>query len=106
MPPRYRVEITTSAERDVEGIRQYIESDNPTAARKWVANLARRIRSLDRFPLRNAVIPEARVLGVEYRRSIVGNYRMIYRVQGELVVVLRIIHGAQRLRMPSEDAGP
>lgn len=106
MPPRYRVEITASAERDVEAIREYIEADNPSAARKWVAKLVLRMRSLDRFPLRNPVIPEARLLGVEYRHAIVGSYRMIYRVQGDLVIVVRIVHGAQLLQLPSGESGP
>jgi plasmid stabilization system protein ParE len=49
------------------------------------------------MPLANAVIPEAAELGVDYREKLFGNYRIIYRVSGDAVIVLRVIHGARLL---------
>jgi toxin ParE1/3/4 len=54
-------------------------------------------RSLRSLPHRCEVIPEAEELGLEHRHLIYGNYRMIYRVEGKRVRVLRVIHAARRL---------
>jgi toxin ParE1/3/4 len=56
---KYRVEITKSAESDLLGIYQYISSDNETAAGLFVKKLEQQIGSLEKFPLRCPVIPEA-----------------------------------------------
>jgi plasmid stabilization system protein ParE len=49
------------------------------------------------MPLRHEVIPEAREIGVEYRHTLSGPYRTIYRVEKERVIVVRVIHGARLL---------
>jgi plasmid stabilization system protein ParE len=94
---RYVVEISAHAERDAFGIYEYIAKDNPRAARKWLAILRRQQQLLTRFPLRSPVIPEAARLGVEYRHLIHGEYRTVYRIEKNRVLVVRVIHGAQLL---------
>ena len=94
---KHRVEITASAERDALAIRDHIARDKPSAARQWVRALRLQIRSLERLPSRGVVIPEADLLGVEYRQLLHGNYRTIYRVEGARVIVVRVVHGARRL---------
>ena len=66
---KYRVEITGIAESDIREIFEYISSDNKTAAIKWVEEIERQIDSLEKFPLRCAIIPETQELGKEYRHS-------------------------------------
>lgn len=100
MPTRFQVDVTASAERDLVAMRDHIAADNPAAARKWVAAVARKIGSLGRFPLRHPVIPEAALLGVDYRHLVTGSYRIVYRVAEERVIVIRVIHGAQLLAAP------
>lgn len=97
MPARHRVEITSTAQADVQRIREYIARDSESSAREFVDSLLRQIESLERFPLRCPVIPEAEDLGVAYRHLIHGNYRTIFRVDESTVWILRIIHGAQLL---------
>jgi toxin ParE1/3/4 len=92
---RFSVELAATAEADVRGIRDHISRDNPTAARKWVAAIARQIALLESFPRRGAVIPEARFLRTPYRHLLYGTYRMIYRIEGERVLVIRVLHGAR-----------
>jgi len=94
---KHRVELTAAARRDVEWIYDHISQDSPESARVWVDKLEDRILSLERFPFRCRVIPEAGDLGREYRHSIPGNYRILYRVSGTAVWVVRIVHGAQLL---------
>ncbi len=96
---KYVVEITATAQRDIESNRSYIAQDKPQAAERWVAKIEKRILRLDRFPERYEVIPEAAELGIEYRHAIEGNYRIIYRIEGLRVIVVRVFHAARLLNL-------
>ena len=97
MPRRYRVEITRAAERDVTRIYEYIERRSPERAAKWFAEIERQAQTLSQLPNRCAVIPEAEDIGVEYRHLIWGHYRTVFRLEGRIVYVVRVVHGAQLL---------
>ena len=97
MPKRYRVEVTRSAERDAIRIYEYIERRSPQRALKWFAEIERQMGTLPQLPARCPVIPEADDIGAEYRHLIWGNYRTIFRIEGRIVHVVRVIHGAQLL---------
>jgi hypothetical protein len=43
------------------------------------------------------VIPEADDIGIEYRHLLSGSYRAIFRIEGRMVWVVRIVHAAQLL---------
>lgn len=94
---KYRVEITSVAESDIQEIFSYISRDNKAAAIKWVEEIERQIDSLENFPLRCPIIPEAQELGEKYRHIIYGNYRTIFRVDGSKVIIMRVIHSARLL---------
>jgi len=97
MAKRYRVEITRTAERDIEAIDDFILRDNPTAARKWVGEVERQISTLEQSPARCPLIPEAADLSREYRHLLYGPYRTIIKINGSCVIVVRVIHGARLL---------
>lgn len=94
---KYRVEITKIAENGILTIFEYIQQDNPLAAIKWVKEIEQQINSLENFPKRCPVIPESEEIGREYRHLIYGNYRTIFRIQGQKVIIMRVIHGARLL---------
>lgn len=94
---KYRVEITRIAESDIQEIFEYISRDNKAAAIKWLEEIERQIDTLEDFPLRCPVIPEAQELEEEYRHLIYGNYRTIFRIGGSKVIIMRVIHGARLL---------
>ena len=81
MAKKYATSITVTAERDILGIRSYITRDKPRAADNWVAKIEERISKLDTYPFRCEVVPESSDLGVEYRHALLGNYRIIFRVE-------------------------
>ena len=97
MPRRYRVDVTRTAERDIAAIHGRIAHDNPQAAASWLDTVERNIGSLERWPRRCAVIPEAANLDVEYRHLVNGSYRTIFRIAESRVIIVRVIHGAQLL---------
>lgn len=97
MPANFRVEITPSAEADIEEIWDYIAQDSPDNATAFVLALEEQIASLEQFPERCPRIPENEVLGTSYRHLIHGSYRTICRITGSKVIILRVIHGARLL---------
>jgi toxin ParE1/3/4 len=94
---KYQVEITKVAESDISEIFSYIALDNVSEAKKLITEIERQIDSLEQFPLRCPVIPEARDLGKEYRHIIYGNYRTIFRIDITRVIIMRVIHSARLL---------
>ena len=96
---RFEVIVTTAARRDLRVLRDWIAADNPAAARRFVAALGEQIERLESLPLRGPVIPEVALLGSELRHLVYRDYRTIYRVEGERVIILRVIHGARLLKL-------
>jgi len=96
---RYDVWVTDTARRDLLDIRAWIAADDPVAATRFVGALRDQIEQLETLPLRGPRIPEADLLGVDLRHLLHGDYRTIYRVEGERVLVLRVLHGARLLRL-------
>ena len=97
--PKFQVEITATAQSDIQEIYQYIASDNHTAANNLVLEIEKQIRSLEQFPLRCPVTPESYELGIEYRHILYGHYRTIFRIESSRVIVLRVIHSARLLNL-------
>lgn len=87
----FAVLLTRAAERDLR---------QPGAARRFVAALRKHVQSLEELPERGA--PLASPVG-PYRQLVHGAYRTIYRVEGERVIVLRVVHGARLLEWPGAD---
>ena len=97
MPAKFVVEISRTAEADVEAIWTFIAKDNRDAADRFVLELDRQVATLERFPERCALIPENDLMGTSYRHLLYGDYRTLFRIAGRRVIVLRIVHGARLL---------
>lgn len=97
MAAAFRVEITPTAERDIEAIWDYIAQDSPEHALAFISALEHQLQTLERFPERCPLIPENEILGTSYRHLLHGRYRTIFRITGKTVVILRVIHGARLL---------
>ena len=92
---KYKVKITESAQNDIEDIWQYIALDNFKTATKFLDKIEQKIDSLQRFPERNPLIPENEILKSDYRHLLFSNYRIIYRIEGSIVYILRVFHGSK-----------
>jgi toxin ParE1/3/4 len=97
VPAKYRVRVTRTAERDIEGVWSFIAQDSPENGESFIRRLEEQIETLENFPDRCPAIPENELLGTQYRHLIFGNYRTIFRVERKNVYVLRVIHGARLL---------
>jgi plasmid stabilization system protein ParE len=94
----YSVEITEAALADAENYVRFLQEDRqqPLAAERWWNGLLDAILSLETMPGRCSVIPEQKHFARELRHLIYASHRIIFSINGNLVTVVRIYHGAQR----------
>ncbi|CAN5119523.1 type II toxin-antitoxin system mRNA interferase toxin, RelE/StbE family [soil metagenome] len=85
-----RVSWSPAALDDVDAIAEYIYRDSPAYARAVVNKLLDAARNLNSFPNAGRIVPELEEMICE---RFVYSYRLIYRVQGNEVVVAPVVHG-------------
>ncbi|MFC1660192.1 type II toxin-antitoxin system RelE/ParE family toxin [Gemmatimonadota bacterium] len=74
-------------------MREFIERDSPRYGRLVAERLFDATERLETFPLSGRVVPE---LGREdIREIIVGEYRIVYRVLPEMVVLLTVFRSSR-----------
>ncbi len=79
----------------VAEISQYIAQDSLNAAQKWVDSIFQAVERLEQFPKSGRIVPEIRQ--DDFREIIHGNYRIIYKIEGERISILTVRHGKQIL---------
>jgi addiction module RelE/StbE family toxin len=87
-----KITWTEQADADRTTIREYIAQDNPLAAIKLDERFAEQARQLVKTPDigRSGTVRNTR------ERVVHPNYILIYKVVGDLVLVLRVIHAARK----------
>jgi addiction module RelE/StbE family toxin len=84
---------TETAKQDLQAIRQYIAVDNPPVAKQWVQRLRERARKALHAPLAGRAVPE--LSREDIRELIEGNYRIVYQVFTDRLVILTVFEGHQ-----------
>jgi len=77
----------------------------PLVAERWVERIFEAIWSLEAFPERCPLVPERGLLEIEIRHRIVGDYRVLFAVDGRAVIVIHVRHG-NRGPASKEDLAP
>ena len=80
-------------------IAEYISADSPISAERWIDSIFKKVSRLKKYPGSGRIVPELNIPRI--REIISGNYRIIYRVKQESIVVLTVRHGRQIL--PEEE---
>ena len=93
---------TETAKQDLQAIRRYIDSDNPTTAKRWVDRLKTRARNALIAPLAGRKVPE--LLREDIRELSEGNYRIVYQVCENRLVVMTVIEGHHLFSQESLDS--
>jgi len=83
----------------VEEIVDYIARDKPGAAIRWADGAFDLAATLREAPRQGRVVPETR--REEIRELLYGNYRIIYKLTEEAILILTVRHG-RRLLSPSD----
>lgn len=89
------VRWTPQAANDLEAIAELIAEDSPAYANLFAMDVLAAVERIADFPKSGRAVPEIR--DPSLRESILGNYRIIYRVKRELVEILTVCHGARLL---------
>jgi plasmid stabilization system protein ParE len=94
---RWLLEFTTTADRDLHALHDFIRQERPAAASRWLREVKRKVELLKTTPLAFEAIPETPELALPLRHILHGNYRIIYLVGEDRVSIIRIIHAARLL---------
>ena len=90
---RRKVRVTGPAARDLYGILAYLSGESPQAAERLANLLDSAIQDLAEAAEHFAVVPSRATDKI--RRRVVGSYNVFYRLEGDEVMVMRILHGAR-----------
>ncbi len=90
-----RIERTVRADLDYRDIYHYIAQDNVTAAVGFLRKLDEKLLRASDMPLAGATRPD---LGKKVRSWSVGKYLLLYRPIKGGIELLRVIHGARKVR--------
>ncbi len=90
-----KIEWTEPAISDLESIKAYIAKDSEYYASRFVERIIQAVENLERFPEVGRKVPEAKEENI--RELLFHNYRIIYRVEKELILILSVIHGSRDL---------
>jgi toxin ParE1/3/4 len=83
-----------SFEEDATDIWRHVAADDPVAADRLIEQVWRRCLSLADHPMAGRARPE---IAAECRHLVVGPLLVLYRVDGDRVDLVRLIHGRRRL---------
>lgn len=90
---KYRVNIKPTAENDLARRYSQIEKESPQNAVNWYLGLIDAIEKLDELAERCPIAPEDLDIQKGIRHLIVGDYRVLYVIEGNIVNVLHVRHG-------------
>ena len=88
----YTVNVNKTAKNDLKEIIKYISKTNPINALKILKRIEDRINTLNHFPERGGYVPELLKNNIkDYRQLIESPWRIIYKIDNDIVNVLLII---------------
>jgi toxin ParE1/3/4 len=90
-----RVRRTARAAADLDDIWLRVALDNPAAADRLIDRLVARCHDLAAHPGLGVACPE---IAPDARMLIIDDYVALYRVERSGVEIVRIVHGARRLK--------
>ena len=88
----YRVEIKPTAESDLERRYLQIAEESPQNAVSWYLDIINAIEKLDNLAERCPIAPEDLDIQRGIRHLVIGNYRVLYWINEDVVEVLHVRH--------------
>ncbi len=97
----FRIKWSPQAVEDLEAIYHFISRDSLYYAKSVVKKILDSVKQLETFPKMGRIVPE--INREEIRERIVYNYRVIYKVEKEIIIILTIVHSSRLLKIDSAD---
>jgi len=92
-----RLDWAEPAVLDLESIRDYIAKDAEYYAGEFVEKIIEAIEKLKSFPMIGRIVPESE--GEDIRELLFHNYRIIYRVETERILIIAVVHGSRDINL-------
>ena len=94
----YEVIWTKSAKKDLEEIIDYISLDSIEKAFEQLKKIKEKAKKLSIFPQQGRIIPELSNQNIiKYRELIVSPWRIMYKIEGNIVYVMAVIDGRRNI---------
>ena len=94
----YRIEITETAELEIQEAYNWYYERSPLGAKRWVRSLRRKIETLRRQPERCPLARESDAFEDPVRQILYGKrsgvYRVMFHIVGDTVQVIHVRHSA------------
>jgi addiction module RelE/StbE family toxin len=88
----YSINVSKTAKKDLREIINFISKSNPMNALNVLKTIEDRIKTLNHFPERGGYVPELLQHNIkDYRQLIESPWRIIYKIDNDIVNVLLII---------------
>lgn len=88
----YEVVITETAEIEIDEYLDFIAGDSLENAISWYNNIYNQISTLSDLALRCPIADESPYFEFEVRCLLINDYRVLYRINANIVEVLHIKH--------------
>jgi len=89
------VRWTPQSADDLEGIAAFIAADSSYYASIFAMDILSAVERLVAYPQCGRIVPE--VKDSRIREILLGNYRIVYRHEGDMVEILTVYHGSRLL---------
>lgn len=80
---------------DLKSVRDFTAKDSVFYANRFIEKIIKRVDQLGNFPRSGRIVPE---FGIDSIRELIeGNYRIVYKIFDDHIVIVRIHHAARFL---------
>ena len=92
---KYIIEYSKDSRQDLMDIKRYIKYNlqEPTIANNLITKIRKEIDKLANDPEIYPIVDDVYIKKLEIRKIIVDNYIVFYRVQNNIVEIVRVIYG-------------
>lgn len=95
---KYKILWTETAKKDLHEIIEYISYENIDIARKQYLKIKGNSEKLTAFPEQGRIIPELANENInKYREIIISPWRLMYKIEKNMVYVLAVIDGRRNI---------
>lgn len=90
--------LTPKAWEDLEALLSWLEDRSPATAERHALEIPQRLEQLEEFPESGRFVPELLHEGSRrFRELLYEHQRLVYRIDGPRVTVLRVVDGRRLL---------
>lgn len=91
----YEIRLLRVAEDDLTEVILYIAADRPAAAIEIADRIEKKVMLLADNPQLGSVPSDDNLVHLGYRYLVVDNYLIFYVIEGQIIFIHRVVHGAR-----------